>query len=246
MPLTPSQIQRALTPVRQDRIETKQGLSYVPQQEVRAELTRTYGVGNWDSSIHDVTLVYEEEKVTGQGNSQRPRWVVCYRVACTLRIRDFEGNEVAQFTEYHAEENAPQPNRGEAHALALTSASSYALRRAAIGLGDNMGLHLYNGGSHAPLVRGTLALTDQASPAYVAPQQQGQQPAQEPQAGEESQDTSEVSSARQEGAQPVGDIGSGVTPEQHAENQALVERALTARRARDAAQAAEAAEGEQA
>jgi hypothetical protein len=42
--------------------------------------------------------------------------------------------------------------------MALTSAESYALRRAAISLGDNFGLHLYDKGSLAPLIAGTLAL----------------------------------------------------------------------------------------
>jgi hypothetical protein len=124
---------------------------------VRAELIRVFGPGNWDSTIHDVTLVYENQ-VTGSDNKER--WVVCYRAACTLRVRDYEGNQICEFTEYHAEENAPQPNRGEAHALALTSVESYALRRCAIGIGDAFGLHLYNEGSQSALVKGTLMITD--------------------------------------------------------------------------------------
>ena len=154
---THEQVKRLLTPVRPSRIAKKQGLSYVPAHEVRAELIRVFGPGNWDSTIHDVTLVYENQ-VTGSDNKER--WVVCYRAACTLRVRDYEGNQVCEFTEYHAEENAPQPNRGEAHALALTSVESYALRRCAIGMGDAFGLHLYNEGSQSALVKGTLMITD--------------------------------------------------------------------------------------
>ena len=168
--LTEQQMRRTLNPVRDDRIETKQGLTYVPQQEIRAELTRTFGVGNWDSQVHDVTLIYETSYPGTGTKSDKTYWTVCYRVGVTLNIRDYEGNPVATFTEYHAEENAPQPNRGEAHALALTSAGSYALRRAAIGIGDNMGLHLYNKGGLDPIVRGTLALTDPDSPLYATVQ----------------------------------------------------------------------------
>lgn len=156
MGFTEKQVQRCLTPVLPSRIEERQGQSYVPQQEIRAELTRTFGVGNWDSAIHDVTLIYEDSEARGE----KTYWRVCYRVACTLRIRDYQGYQVAEFTEYHAEECAPQPNRGEAHALALTSCESYALRRAAIGIGDNMGLHLYAKGSLAPLIRGTLQMEE--------------------------------------------------------------------------------------
>src|SRR5262245_31193037 len=152
MHLSRKQVDRLLTPVRPSRIAKKQGLSYVPAHEVRAELCRTFGPGQWDSTIHDVTLVYE----TSYEKNDKTYWLVCYRAACTLRVRDYDGNQIAEFTEYHVEENAPQPNRGEAHALAMTSVASYALRRAAIGLGDGMGLHLYDEGRTSPLVKGTL------------------------------------------------------------------------------------------
>lgn len=156
--LTYAQIGRLLTPVNKARIEAKNGMSYVPQHEVRAELSRVFGPGNWDSQVHDVTLLYDREVREGDpGFPKNPRsevyYIVGYRAACTLNVRSYDGVPVASFTEYHAEENAPLPNRGEAHAMALTSVESYALRRAAIGLGDAFGLHLYAGGSSAPLVQ---------------------------------------------------------------------------------------------
>ena len=51
--------------------------------------------------------------------------------------------------------------------MAITSVESYALRRAAIGLGDRLGLGLYNDGKAEPLVRGTLQLSDKESPLYA-------------------------------------------------------------------------------
>jgi hypothetical protein len=159
--LTYAQIDRLLKPVAKERLEGKNGMTYVPQQEVRAELTRVFGPGNWDSKVHDVTLLYDRE--VHQGDAGFPRnpkgdtyYIVGYRLACTLNVRTYDGKEIASFTEYHAEENAPLPNRGEAHAMALTSCESYALRRAAIGLGDAFGLHLYNGGSPEPLVKWSM------------------------------------------------------------------------------------------
>jgi hypothetical protein len=160
---TPAQVQRLLTPVRPDRIEQIKGQSYVPQFEVRAELSRVFGPGNWDSNIHGVELIYEDS----YEKDGKVYWKVCYRAACTLTIRDYQGQHVCSYTEWHAEESAPQPSRGEAHALALTSVESYALRRAAINLGDTFGLHLYRSGQHSPLVRGTLMTTDPDSPLYV-------------------------------------------------------------------------------
>lgn len=170
MALTQQQVERLLTPVRGDRLEKKQGMTYVPQHEVRAELSRVFGPGNWDSTMHDITLLYEESFE----RDKKTYWKVCYRAACTLRIRDYEGAHIAEFTEYHVEENAPQPNRGEAHALACTSAQSYALRRAAIGLGDAMGLHLYANGSAAALIKGSLFLTEyyKVAPPKPTPEQE--------------------------------------------------------------------------
>jgi hypothetical protein len=163
MPFTRAQIERLLTPVRPDRIEKVRGMSYVPQFEARAELSRVFGPGNWDSTIHSVSLVYEES----EDRQGRTYWKVCYRAACTLRIRDYYGQQICEYTEWHVEESAPLPSRGEAHALAMTSVESYALRRATINLGDAFGLHLYKDGQITPLVRGTLLTSDVESPMHT-------------------------------------------------------------------------------
>jgi hypothetical protein len=54
--------------------------------------------------------------------------------------------------------------------MAVTSVESYALRRAALDLGDAFGLHLYADGQLAPLVRGSLIFTDQESPLFSPPE----------------------------------------------------------------------------
>lgn len=180
--LTRTQISRLLRPVRADRVENKQGRAYVPQHEVRAELIRIFGPGNVDHTMTDPVLIYETRIASGDDqyptSGNKPYYyVACYKAGCTLRVRDYDGEQVAEFTEYHIEENAPLPNRGEAHAMAVTSAQSYALRRAAISLGDAMGLHLYNGGSVAPLVGGTLQLTGDPDAEYYTPPQTPQEAA---------------------------------------------------------------------
>jgi hypothetical protein len=53
---------------------------------------------------------------------------------------------------------------------------SYALRRAAINLGDTFGLHLYRDGQITPLVRGTLQTTDPESPLYQVPKESAPAP----------------------------------------------------------------------
>lgn len=172
--LTKAQIKRLLRPVPQGRLESKQGLTYVPQHEIRAELLRIFGPGNVEHTMTDPELIYETELNHGQPqyptkpkSGNPPYYVACYKVGCNLRVYDYAGRLVYDTTEWHVEENAPLPNRGEAHAMAVTSAQSYALRRAAISLGDAMGLHLYERGSTAAFVKGSLITTnDPDSPLY--------------------------------------------------------------------------------
>lgn len=173
--LTRRQIDEIVKPIRADDIETKQNLSYVPQHVVRAQLSRIFGPTGFDHEAHHVEMLYETRLEKGDPQyptkgDGKPYYVVCYRVGVTLNIRDYWGHHLASFTEYHVEENSPLPNRGEAQAMALTSCESYALRRAAISIGDAFGLHLYNGGSKAPFVKGTLYTKgDPDSPLYTPP-----------------------------------------------------------------------------
>jgi hypothetical protein len=155
---TRKQYQRMTTPVRDDKLETKQNMTYVPAYEVKAELGRTFGMGNWDSEVVDLVFLYEREVKMGP-KKDKDGWEVAYRCGVRLRVRDYWGNEMYNTVEYHAE-SAILPFLGEAHAMAITSVESYALRRAALPLGDNFGLHLYDKGSKEPLIRGTLAVTE--------------------------------------------------------------------------------------
>lgn len=174
--LTRAQIERLRLPIDANFVEKKQNLSYIAQHEVRAELTRIFGYGNWDSSVDDMQFVYEYEVKNGDLEfPNKPKtaetiyYRVCYRARVTLNIRDYWGNHVASFSEWHAEANSVLPDRGEAHAMAITSVESYALRRCAINLGDRLGLGLYDKGSLAPLVKNTLQMADPESPLYLPP-----------------------------------------------------------------------------
>lgn len=174
--LTRAQIQRLLLAIDTTHVDKKQGLSYMAQHEVRAELTRIFGFGNWESQVESMEKLWEMEVKPGDpGYPAKPKtagaiyYRTCYKAAVRLNIRDYWGNPVCSFVEYHAEANSVLPDRGEAEAMAITSVESYALRRAAIGLGDRLGLGLYDGGSELKLVKGTLQLADPESPLYVEP-----------------------------------------------------------------------------
>lgn len=179
--LTKAQIKRLVSPIDPNHVDKKQGkanLSYMAQHEVRAELTRIFGYGNWDSQVERMEFLWEQEVLPGEvgypskpASGNPPYYRACYMAQVRLNIRDYHGNPVASFVECHVEANSVLPDRGEAHAMAVTSVESYALRRAAIGLGDRLGLGLYDKGSTAALVKGTLQLTDPESPQYISPQE---------------------------------------------------------------------------
>jgi len=180
--LTRAQIERLRQAIDPGHVEKKQSLSYMAQHEVRAELTRIFGYGNWDSHVDALEFIYEYEvnrdhpEYPKEKDGKTPKvgakpmyYRVCYRALVRLTIRDYWGNEVCSFSEWHAEANSILPDRGEAHAMAITSVESYALRRAAIGLGDRLGLGLYDKGSEKPLVVNTLQITDPESPLFLEP-----------------------------------------------------------------------------
>lgn len=161
--LTFAQIEELVKPINTFYVQSKQNKSYLAQHQARAEMNRIFGYGNWSSLVQSMTLMYEERIEPGHPSFPRTGkapvyWISGYEAHVLIEVRDLWGMPVTSFSEYHAEENAPQPNRGEARALAMTSVESYALRRALIGLGDRLGLGLYNGGSTAPHGQYTVQL----------------------------------------------------------------------------------------
>lgn len=152
--LTLDQVDELVSAINQAYVMKKQNNSYLSQHQARAEMNRLFGYGNWDEHVEEMYLEYEERLEAGHPSfPKKPNadvyWISCYRARVRVDIRDMWGMPIASYSEYHVEENAPQPNRGEARALAATSVESYALRRALINLGDRLGLGLYNKGSMA-------------------------------------------------------------------------------------------------
>ena len=131
------------------RIATRQGgggksLSYLEAWDVKAHLIRVFGFGKWSANVLQTDLAFEEQNEKGQ-------WNVGYRVLLELRVYDL----VCSYTEA-AVGSATLSQRGEAHDMAIKTAESDALKRAAINLGDQFGLSLYNAGSKQAVVGGTL------------------------------------------------------------------------------------------
>jgi len=149
--LTQEQIDRLLAPVNPARVETLPGksLSYLAQHDVRAHMNRIFGFARWSTNVVQTEFLWEEKNEQG-------RWNACYRATVRVEVCSPDGQPLAHYEDAHVSGNAPQPDRAEAHALALTSAVSTAFKRACTNLGDQFGLSLYEKGQRTALVKGTL------------------------------------------------------------------------------------------
>ena len=152
MPITTTQRDQLLKPLNAIRVATRgqagRQLSYLEAWDVKAHLIRIFGFGGWSWTVNNAELAFEDKNEKGQ-------WNVGYRVLLELRVYDL----VCSYTEA-AVGSATLSQRGEAHDMAIKTAESDALKRAAINLGDQFGLSLYNNGATAPVVITTLDGSD--------------------------------------------------------------------------------------
>lgn len=151
--LSNAQYEQLLKPLNPTRVaKRKQGgtsLSYLEAWDVKAHLCRIFGFGGWSAEVLEATLACEDK---GERN-----YDVSYRVVLRLTIHGIrmDGGDVV-FTEA-AVGSAHLPQRGEAHDMAIKTAESDALKRAAINLGTQFGLSLYDKGATRDVVGRTLS-----------------------------------------------------------------------------------------
>lgn len=146
--LNDNQYQQLLKPLNPQRVAKREqagrSLSYLEAWDVKAHLIRIFGFGAWSWEVTEATLAYEDKNERGQ-------WEVAYKVVGTLTIHTLG----CRYTEA-AVGSASLPRRGEAHDMAIKTAESDGLKRAAINLGTQFGLSLYNDGTLKDVVGATL------------------------------------------------------------------------------------------
>lgn len=146
--LNDQQYQQLLKPLNPSRVAKRQhanrSLSYLEAWDVKAHLIRIFGFGGWSWNVIKADLAFEEKTDKGM-------WNVGYKVIGCLSFVDLSSH----YTEA-AVGSATLPQRGEAHDMAIKTAESDALKRAAINLGTQFGLSLYNDGSLKDVVGVTL------------------------------------------------------------------------------------------
>ena len=153
--LTVEQHEILLRPLNASRVvKRKQAgteLSYLEQHDVRAHLIRVFGFCGFDLETVAVECAFDEQR-------DDKKWEVGYRATMKLTVRDLNGKALAVYSET-AVGTSTQGRRGEAHDMAMKTASSDAMKRCCINLGDQYGLSLYNHGSLTPIVRMTIVGT---------------------------------------------------------------------------------------
>jgi hypothetical protein len=163
--LTAEQYEQLLKPLNSTRVAQRsqagRSLSYLEAWDVKAHLIRIFGFGGWSADVLGAELAFEEQ-------NEKKQWHVGYRVVMRLTLH---GDEFAQDPTYTeaAVGSATLPQRGEAHDMAIKTAESDALKRAAINLGTQFGLSLYDNGSTRDVVRGTLRPPDGWGDTTTAP-----------------------------------------------------------------------------
>lgn len=147
--ITPKQEEILLKGLNPGRVAKRSGgggksLSYLEAWDVKAHMNRVFGFTGWSWTVTLAEIAFEDAPGEGQRN-----WNVGYKVIGTLEVAGARYSEAAVGS-------ATLPSRGDAHDMAIKTAESDAFKRAAINLGDQFGLSLYNNGSTAPVVKQTL------------------------------------------------------------------------------------------
>lgn len=154
MNLTREQYDVLLKPLAAHRVSQRQQagmtLSYLEAWDVKAHLIRVFGFGGWSADVVSSELAFEDKDEKG-------RWNVGYKVVMRLRIHGDDPLTIndATYTEA-AVGSATNGSRGDAHDMAIKTAESDALKRAAINLGTQFGLSLYDSGNRQDVVGHTL------------------------------------------------------------------------------------------
>lgn len=168
--LSPEQLKVLMSPLNAARVSSRsqggRSLSYLEAYDVKATLIRVFGFGGFSADVLDTQIVRMERDVpafTGSGDSRKRRldidgnpdynWSVTAMVTLRLTVHALDN---VTFTETAAASQTG-PDIGEVTDFAIKTAESDALKRAAIYLGTQFGLSLYDNGSTNEVVRRIVA-----------------------------------------------------------------------------------------
>jgi recombination DNA repair RAD52 pathway protein len=198
-PLSHLQVKVLTAPLNPARVSKRDNMSYLEAWDVKASLIKVFGFGGFSSELLESEIL-DLREVPQRNNPQKTNWKVTAKAVVRLTIHQTG----AVYTEA-AVAGSSQPDITESMDMAIKSAESDALKRAAIFLGTQFGLSLYQNGATYDIVQKVFA------PGMVWP----------PPPPKEDEE--------KEQEEPVP----GVTAEQHEANKALLDRALNMKAAQE-------------
>lgn len=152
--LTAPQLRLLHRPVDPKRVgKDDKGFAHMEAWDIRRYLLRVFGFAGFDIENRELALVREIE--TPNGN--RSKWTVVYRAQVRLTVKDVQGRVLGHWDGEAAGAGNNLPSLADSHDMALKTATSQALKRAAVNLGDVFGLSLYNDGSRDAVVQFSAA-----------------------------------------------------------------------------------------
>lgn len=163
-PLTKAQLKVLMQDLKRHRISSRsqggRSLSYLEAWDVKAMLIRVFGFGGFSAECIDTKVL--DVSANKDGKHQ-------VTVMCTVRLTIHQTGAV--YTETAAAMQTG-PQLGEVTDFAIKTAESDALKRAAIYLGTQFGLSLYNQGSVNDVVMVVVAPGQEVSPSTGLSEQQ--------------------------------------------------------------------------
>ena len=199
--LSQQQIAVLVSPLNPARItQRRQGsssLSYLEAWDVKASLIKVFGFAGFSAEALECEIVRIEDnvpKTSGYGENKRTLPIeydergqikfgtANFRVTARVRVKLTIHQTGAVYTEWAASSQTG-PDLGEVTDFAIKTAESDGLKRAAIYLGTQFGLSLYNNGDTADVVKRVFAEGQEWPPVQKAVEQSespaGQTPAPE-------------------------------------------------------------------
>lgn len=158
MGFTREQVVALLRDIDPDRVHHTQGQDHLESWDVRATLTRIFGFDGWSLEFpRPAEFVFEEACEVGPKANRRPGQKVAFKATARLTVPPVvhEGTAIgASSMGTHV--------RDDCYDMAIKTAESQALKRAAINLGTQLGLSLYDNGSRVDVV-GPLVVAPEPS-----------------------------------------------------------------------------------
>jgi hypothetical protein len=150
-PLTMRQRRYLMSGLNPDRVEKKQRMSYMQAWDIKRTLIAVFGHGGFSAECIDSKII-KGEQVAQVNDATKMNWSITAQATVRLTIHQTG----AVYTET-AIAGSKQPDFTESADMAIKSAESDALKRAAIYLGTQFGLSLYDNGSTDEVVKNVFA-----------------------------------------------------------------------------------------